>query len=87
MYPSNVLLLAGLASATAVVTRDTPDYSKLADCPGYKASDIEETPNGLTASLTLAGPACDAYGDDLEDLVLSVTYESGQLPASPMPNT
>lgn len=26
-------------------------------CPGYKASNVQQTQNGLTASLSLAGPA------------------------------
>ncbi|KAK5994888.1 putative alpha/beta-glucosidase agdC [Cladobotryum mycophilum] len=69
------LLFAGLASA-AVIQRDAQFDDKLAKCPGYKASNIKVGISGLTADLTLAGAACDAYGQDLKDLVLQVTYEN-----------
>jgi len=49
----------------------------LASCPGYKASGVETTGNGLTATLTLAGAACNVYGTDLEELTLTVEYQSG----------
>lgn len=49
----------------------------LDSCPGYRASDVETTDNGLTASLTLAGTACNVYGTDLEELTLTVEYQSG----------
>ena len=51
----------------------------LASCPGYKASGIETTGNGLTATLTLAGTACNIYGTDLEELTLTVEYQNGKL--------
>jgi len=51
----------------------------LASCPGYKASGVETTGNGLTATLTLAGTACNVYGSDLEELTLTVEYQSGML--------
>ena len=60
-------LLAAAASAASV-----------ADCPGYKASNVEETESGLTADLTLAGDACDVYGDDIADLKLVVEYQTGK---------
>ena len=50
----------------------------LDSCPGYKASNVETTDNGMTASLTLAGTACNAYGTDLEELTLTVEYQSGK---------
>ncbi|KAG7114730.1 alpha/beta-glucosidase agdC like protein [Verticillium longisporum] len=75
MHYWKTLLVPGVAAA-AVLKRDSPDYDKLADCPGYAASNVKTTGNGLTAELKLAGPACNTYGTDLEDLTLSVTYES-----------
>ncbi|KAI1074897.1 glycoside hydrolase family 31 protein [Whalleya microplaca] len=45
-------------------------------CPGYKASNVEETSNGLTADLTLAGEACNVYGTDIEALSLVVEYQT-----------
>ncbi|KID62609.1 alpha-glucosidase, partial [Metarhizium hybridum] len=68
------LLFSGLASAGALVNRDGD--KALAKCPGYKASNVKTSGSGLTAHLTLAGRACDAYGDDLKQLVLQVTYET-----------
>ncbi|EMC96216.1 glycoside hydrolase family 31 protein [Baudoinia panamericana UAMH 10762] len=45
-------------------------------CPGYTASNVQNGSSGLTADLTLAGPACNAYGNDVRDLTLSVQYQS-----------
>jgi alpha-glucosidase len=45
-------------------------------CPGYKASDVEESDNGLTAVLTLAGAPCNVYGNDIGVLNLKVEYQS-----------
>lgn len=56
--------------------RDYPSDDALASCPGYTASNVQSTATSLSADLTLAGPACNAYGDDLENLTLTVTYET-----------
>ncbi|CEJ81504.1 Putative Glycoside hydrolase, family 31 [[Torrubiella] hemipterigena] len=69
------VLLSGLASA-AILRRDDAANDKLAACPGYKASNVKTSDTGLTADLTLGGTACNAYGDDLKDLTLAVTYET-----------
>ncbi|KAK0657371.1 glycoside hydrolase family 31 protein [Cercophora newfieldiana] len=45
-------------------------------CPGYKASNVLETVNGFTADLHLAGPACNVYGNDIEDLTLFVRHQA-----------
>lgn len=45
-------------------------------CPGYKGSNVVTTALGLTATLTLAGKACNVYGTDLETLNLIVEYQS-----------
>lgn len=45
-------------------------------CPGYKASNLENTASGFTADLTLAGPACNVYGNDIADLALTVEYQT-----------
>ncbi|KOS19918.1 putative alpha/beta-glucosidase [Escovopsis weberi] len=67
------LVFAGLASAA--VSKHVPPKDPLAKCPGYKASNVKTSTIGLTADLTLAGAACNAYGQDLKDLTLEVTYE------------
>lgn len=45
-------------------------------CPGYTASNVKRTPHGLTASLSLAGDACNVYGTDIDSLNLTVEYQS-----------
>ncbi|KFA81979.1 hypothetical protein S40288_04394 [Stachybotrys chartarum IBT 40288] len=68
---SRLLQLALVASVSAI-----PDYNLLRDCPGYTASNIQTSDTGLTARLALAGEACNAYGNDLRELDLLVTYET-----------
>lgn len=48
------------------------------ECPGYKASNVEKTESGVTADLTLAGGACNVYGEDIENLKLVVEYQTGK---------
>lgn len=63
-----------VASATpALASQQT---SGLESCPGYIASNIATTSSGLTADLKLAGTACNTYGQDLDNLKLSVLYEA-----------
>ena len=69
-------LAAQLATA-AIVPRDHPSDSPLKSCPGYKANNVKTSSTGLTADLKLAGDACNVYGTDLDNLVLEVTYETG----------
>lgn len=45
-------------------------------CPGYSASSVVRTISGLTATLKLAGTACNLYGTDIETLNLTVEYQS-----------
>lgn len=43
---------------------------------GYVVASQQETHNGLTIQLTLAGPACNAFGHDVANLTVEVTYET-----------
>lgn len=43
-------------------------------CPGYKASNVIKSPVGFSATLTLAGKPCNAYGTDVDTLSLEVAY-------------
>lgn len=45
-------------------------------CPGYKGSNVVRTATGLTATLELAGKACDIYGTDIKTLSLKVEYQT-----------
>ena len=47
-------------------------------CPGYAATNIQQNANSLTATLSLAGDACNTYGDDITDLTLLVEYQAGE---------
>jgi alpha-glucosidase len=46
------------------------------ECPGYNASGVKTSSTGLTAHLTLSGPACNVYGTDIHDLDLTVEYQT-----------
>ncbi|KAF2645172.1 hypothetical protein P280DRAFT_391630 [Massarina eburnea CBS 473.64] len=45
-------------------------------CAGYKASNVVTNNASITADLTLAGAACDVYGNDILDLLLEVEYQN-----------
>lgn len=45
-------------------------------CPGYTASAVQKSDTGFTADLHLAGPACNVYGNDVEDLTLLVRFQA-----------
>lgn len=45
-------------------------------CPGYIASNVQQTDSGFKASLALAGPGCNVYGTDIEALNLIVEYQN-----------
>lgn len=72
------ILYAGLASAAALFKRDDAAAGTLDQCPGYTASNVHVTATGVTADLTLAGAACNVYGTDLPNLILQVTYQTGE---------
>ncbi|KAJ4292427.1 hypothetical protein N0V90_009089 [Kalmusia sp. IMI 367209] len=46
------------------------------DCPGYTASNVAETDHGFTADLNIAGENCQAFGNDIAELVLEVQYQT-----------
>ncbi len=45
-------------------------------CPGYIATNVLRNSLGLTATLTIAGAACNVYGNDIDTLNLTVQYQS-----------
>ncbi|EJD44910.1 hypothetical protein AURDEDRAFT_166092 [Auricularia subglabra TFB-10046 SS5] len=55
---------------------DSPLSLNVGSCPGYKLDSVKQDRFGLTAHLTLAGAACNAFGNDYTDLTIEVTYES-----------
>ncbi len=65
-----ILVVLTLASLTVSASVD--------DCPGYVATNVTNSTTSFTASLTLAGTACNAFGEDIQDLQLVVEYQSGK---------
>ncbi|KAI0652641.1 glycosyl hydrolases family 31-domain-containing protein [Trametes meyenii] len=53
-----------------------PLSHNVSSCPGYTLLGLKETKTGLTAQLNLAGPACNAFGHDIANLTLEVTYDT-----------
>lgn len=51
----------------------------LDSCPGYAATNVQQSSGGLTADLNLGGAACNVYGTDLTNLKLLVEYQTGML--------
>ena len=47
------------------------DAQKL--CPGYTATNVRNSPGGLSARLVLAGANCNVYGTDIELVLFSFT--------------
>jgi len=78
LLPQLMLLLASLPRVVFAQTAAVKESDLLAACPGYKASNVQQSATGVTADLTLGGTACDVFGDDLEDLTLEVTYDTGK---------
>jgi len=62
------------ATSQLIVRQTTPN---LDTCNGYSASAIQTTSTGLTAQLQLVTGSCNVYGPDLQNLSLTVTYETG----------
>ncbi|THV67466.1 alpha-glucosidase [Aureobasidium pullulans] len=63
------------ASPHGLVPRQ--DSLPIGSCPGYKATNVQQTSQGLTAQLSLNGPACNTYGQDIDNLKLEIIHETG----------
>ncbi|KAH7400255.1 putative alpha/beta-glucosidase agdC [Cadophora sp. MPI-SDFR-AT-0126] len=71
------LALASSVSGAAVsVSRRQAAGVTRESCPGYVASDVQQTGTGLTATLHLGGEACNVYGTDVPELKLMVNYDT-----------
>ncbi|EJF67386.1 hypothetical protein DICSQDRAFT_151660 [Dichomitus squalens LYAD-421 SS1] len=68
-------LLTSSFTAEVFATQETFS-GNVSTCPGYTLSSLHETKAGLTAALSLAGPACNAFGHDIANLTLEVTYDT-----------
>ncbi|KAJ3758275.1 glycoside hydrolase family 31 protein [Lentinula raphanica] len=66
-----------VSEANHIAESDTTTFSKnVSSCPGYSLHSVEESKIGLVAQLSLAGPPCNAFGTDFENLTIQVTYET-----------
>ena len=76
-------------SSYSAVGRRFPRHSKrtamhidpevLDGCPGYRAINVQTRSDGLTAYLVLAGKPSNIFGDDIEQLLLKVDYETSTI--------
>jgi alpha-glucosidase len=57
----------------------TATAASIDSCPGYTITNIDQTDASLTADLSLAGDACNIYGQDIDNLKLLVEYQTGRL--------
>jgi alpha-glucosidase len=75
MISKGLILLGSVipAFAGSLVERQA---ASLDSCPGYTASNVQDSGSRVTADLELAGTACNVYGDDLTDLKLEVEYQT-----------
>ncbi|OSD05551.1 glycoside hydrolase family 31 protein [Trametes coccinea BRFM310] len=48
----------------------------VSSCPGYKVVSEKQTNYGLIVQLALAGPPCNAFGHDIINLTVEVTYQT-----------
>lgn len=72
------LVLLGSALPALASSLEKRQGASLDTCPGYTASNVKNDGSTVTADLTLAGTACNAYGKDLKDLKLLVEYQTGK---------
>ncbi|KAI0317397.1 alpha-glucosidase [Amylostereum chailletii] len=70
------VLLAALLSNIQVARAEYVDPKVLDACPGYNAVNVTASGQNLTATLELAGTACNVFGNDTQTLSLAVTYET-----------
>ncbi|KAL5534874.1 hypothetical protein ACEPAG_1339 [Sanghuangporus baumii] len=70
-------LLAGCSIiASAQQINETVHSLNVSTCPGYTLQSLQNTSTGFVAGLALAGPACNAFGNDVANLTVEVSYES-----------
>ena len=63
--------------ANLIANIDDPDAIHAQSvCPGYKASNVKNSTTGVTATLQLAGKACNAYGTDVHSLNFIAEYQA-----------
>ncbi|KAG8963174.1 hypothetical protein FRC03_003321 [Tulasnella sp. 419] len=74
--PIFALLLSSTAAVNAASLLQVRQGASTDSCPGYTVSNPKSDKSSFTADLTLAGTPCNAYGPDIKNLKLEVTYET-----------
>ncbi|CAN9381530.1 unnamed protein product [Alternaria alternata] len=74
VIPTLAPQINALPSLTPTIYDDSAPDSQA--CPGYKASNLADNGHGFTADLTIAGANCQAFGNDIADLTLEVSYQA-----------
>jgi alpha-glucosidase len=72
------LVLLGSAIPALAHSLESRQSRSLDGCPGYTASNVQSVGSTVTADLSLAGTACNVYGNDLTNLKLFVEYQTGK---------
>lgn len=78
--PALAIPLAGSALEVLERRQLSENNADLSACPGYNAANVQQSGCSITAELSLAGAACNAYGTDIQNLLLTATYDSGNAP-------
>jgi alpha-glucosidase len=76
---SKGLVLLGSTLPAFARSLEQRQSNSLNECPGYTASNVNNNGSTVTADLSLAGTACNVYGNDLANLKLLVEYQTGML--------
>jgi hypothetical protein len=77
LYLMLVVVSASVSPLNELVSRQATYEGDLTQCPGYAVSNVKQNGATMTADLNSVGPACNAYGTDIEHLSLEVTYDTG----------
>lgn len=73
---STAIASTSIAAPTVTPTIENPKAPDPQKCSGYKASNLKDSSHGFTADLTLAGEPCNAFGTDIQELALEVSYQA-----------
>ncbi|KAK1232832.1 hypothetical protein PQX77_003998, partial [Marasmius sp. AFHP31] len=65
-----------LGTLTGISAQRNANSHDVSLCPGYVLDSVSESETGLIAQLNLDGPPCDAFGNDIPNLSIEVTYET-----------
>lgn len=80
MRPISLAILVFTWLTPTPTVAESPNLVDIdASCKGYAATDVVESSNSIHANLKLIGDGCKVYGPDVQDLKLTVEYQTGKL--------